>query len=170
MAVTKVRSGASWVEGVWKTYSGGAWKDNAKMRISSVWEQINQLLSIDTSVITSNSQVRFGATCTSYVKLDSDGDYYESGNTGIFGSSEGTYLTSGLNSEVWVSYALDSGSSLSVGGSAGTRFALTSDRTFGNTQSSSGTRSSTITFSFHDAATGGNVIATKQITISAQYA
>ena len=91
------------------------------------------------------------------IRYDADGDYYISDAGGTYGSG-GTWLTVGLNSEVWVERTVSAGT-LDTDPGAG-RLVLSTSRTYQESNSSVGTESSTITWDFYDAAAGGNLLAT----------
>lgn len=123
---------------------------------------------INTAVILSNNTANTGI-CYSRVKLDSNGSYYRSYFNNTYNPTPtGAWLSSGLNTQVWVSRTIQSGS-LSVDDIGTGRVALTTIRDMGLVKPNLGTNSCTFTFHFWDAATGGTNIASKQITVSATY-
>jgi hypothetical protein len=125
---------------------------------------------VDTSVITNHSTFRTPtAPCSCDVRCDNDGEWRESTNTGGFPGTSGTWLTSGLNSEVWIERTIDSGSLDGPDPGAG-RLICSTTRTYGIDRGApTGTDTCTLTFDFWDAATGGSNIGTKQITLTADY-
>ena len=123
---------------------------------------------VDTSVITDLENFRvFSSPCYARVKCDNDGDWYESNNAGSYSAAEGTWLTSGLNSEVWIERTIDSGTLTTDAGSG--RLACSVDRVFDVQRSTFGAKTCTLTFEFWDAASGGNSLGTKQIVLTANW-
>jgi hypothetical protein len=122
---------------------------------------------VDVSVITDHYRFRVSGTCQCNVKLDNDGDHYESTNTGTYGASEGTFRTSGAGNEVFVERSIDSGT-LTTDGLAGGRASCAADRILGVSRSTTGSKICTLTLSFYDASSGGNLLGTKQITVEAE--
>lgn len=100
------------------------------------------------------------------VRVDNDGDLYESDGDGVFTSYE-TWLDLGLNSQVWVERTIISGS-LSVDAGAG-RLTCTADRVWGVVQSFEGQRNCVIDLDFWDAASGGVLLDTQRVDLEARY-
>ena len=121
---------------------------------------------VDVSVITVHLRYKISGTCVCNVKCDADGDWYESTNTGGYGVSEGSWLTSGLNSEVWIERVLDVGTLTTDPGSG--RLICSSDRIYGVSATAVASKVCTLTFNFYDAASGGNLLGTKQIVLDAE--
>lgn len=148
------------VAGVWKTVS------QVSVKVAGVWRDcLSSGPTINTAAILSNNNDNSG-TCEANVKIDSDTYYYRSTYSGtmIQGSQ---WLTAGAVSQVWVQRTINSGSLTTDGIGAG-RVACTADRTVGVFRGPiTGTKSCTLTFYFYDAASGGNLLASKQITVSA---
>lgn len=109
---------------------------------------------------------RSSGVCKADVKLGSDGDVYESDNTGAFGASTDTWLDAGSNTQVWVERTISTGT-LSTDGIGAGRVAMTSDRTIGVTRSTSGSKQATGNFRFYDAASGGTLLHTATWDITA---
>ena len=122
---------------------------------------------VDTSVITDHYRYRFSGTCQCNVKIDNDGDFYKSTNTGGYGASAGTYRTSGGGADVWVERSIDSGT-LTLDSISTNRLSTLADRFLGVSRSSTGSKLCTVTLSFYDASVGGNLLGTKQITLEAE--
>ena len=121
---------------------------------------------VDTSVITAHLRYKLTGTCVCNVKCDADGDWYESNNTGGFSTSEGSWLTSGTTSEVWIERTLVVGTLTTDPGSG--RLATTTDRIYGVSATAVGSKTCTVTFEFWDAASGGNSLGSKTVAISAE--
>ncbi len=114
------------------------------------------------------SRTRAGATCHATLKFDADGDKYKSNNQGNFSAAYKTWLTLGLNSEIWVERTINSGT-LAVDTIGGSRVLMTSDRALGIVKTSSGIGTANITVDFYDAASDGNLLATGTLNLSAEY-
>jgi hypothetical protein len=122
-----------------------------------------------TTYILSNSNTRTSGLCVAYVKIDADGDFYKSDNTGAYGAATGNWLDSGGSDEVWVARTIDSGT-LSTDGIGTGRVQCNTDRALGTTKSTpDGSKACTFTLNFYDAASGGNLLASKQITTTATF-
>ncbi len=121
---------------------------------------------------TSNSTYRFGTSpCISNVKIDNDGNVYKSDETGAYSGADQQWLDVGLNSEVWVERSIDVGS-LDTDQIGAGRVAMTSDRAIGvndTTPLFADTTTATVTLSFYDAASGGNLLDTATVTLTANY-
>lgn len=99
-------------------------------------------------------------TCYVGVQFNSNGTEYErNASSGAYNVSQGAWLDAGTAAEVWVAFTRTGGVASFVGMTNGTRYNLGTTRSFGITD---GGGSSTITgyFTFYDAASGGNVLAT----------
>lgn len=116
--------------------------------------------------MTDHFNYKVSGTCQANVKCDNDGDWYESNNTGGYSTSEGNWLVTGLNSEVWVERTLDVGTLTTDAGTG--RLVCSTDRIFGVSRSSAGSKQCTLTFEFFDAAVGGNSLGSKQIILDAE--
>lgn len=116
----------------------------------------------------STSANNFGAKCWNRIRVGADGDLYFDNQSGAFGSSHATWLQAGLNSQVWVEATNVSGDGANEG-TIGGRLACTANRDFGYSQSSSGLRSGVMRLSFYDAASGGSLLDSQDVTMSAQY-
>ncbi len=113
--------------------------------------------------------VRTGATCYATQKFDADGDKYKSNNQGNFAASYKTWLSAGLNSEVWVERTINSGS-LNTDNIGAGRVVMSTDRLLGLEKASSGApATANVTVDFYDAASGGTLLATGVLTLSATY-
>jgi hypothetical protein len=124
---------------------------------------------VNTGVISSNEQVRAGgATCHAHVKCDSDGSWYESSKTGAYSGAEGAWLTSGLNSEVWIERTVVTGSLTHDAGTG--RLVCSTTREFGvDEPDGASAKTCTLYFEFWDAASAGNLLGTSStITLSAE--
>jgi hypothetical protein len=105
-------------------------------------------------------------TVISNIKIDSDGMVYESNSAGSYGAATETWLTSGLNSEVWVERQITSGT-LTTDDIGASRVACTSDLETGVTRAAPGTKTAQVIFSFYDAASGGNLLDTAHVLFEA---
>jgi hypothetical protein len=107
--------------------------------------------------------------CHSKVDVRSDGSYYLSDNTGSYGAAEGVWLIRGSSGNVWVERTVV-GDTLDVDEIGAGRVQLSSDREFGYENSNSPTTDScVVTLDFYDASSGGNLLDTADLTISAQF-
>lgn len=122
---------------------------------------------VDTGVISSLLNVKGGGgQCRARLKCDNDGSWYESDSDGNYGAAEGAWLTSGTADQVWIEFTQITGT-LDESPGAG-RHQCNTDRVFGEA-SNSGADTSTVSFEFFDAASGGNSLGTTgTITISAE--
>jgi hypothetical protein len=114
----------------------------------------------------SHSTVDTPGTVYARVKWDTDGDIYESFASGTYGSSSDTWLDRGLNSQVWVQRVISSGT-LNLDTIGASRVAMTSDRQLGVERSPTGSKAANGTISFYDAASGGNLLRTRNWSVSA---
>jgi len=105
-------------------------------------------------------------TCHANVKVSSDGDLYDSDNTGSYGASYETWLDSGLNSEVWIQRVVISGS-LSTDAGSGV-LACTSDRVFGVSRATEGTKVCVIDTNFYSDSGGTILLDTQRVTLTAE--
>jgi hypothetical protein len=159
--------------GLWKRINGfqdPTWNDGSTVNASFNIAKLDGIVLIrnivDTSIITAASTLRAVGTATSNVKCDSDGDWYESSNTGGYSTSEGEWLKSGVNSDVWVQRTINLGT-LTTDPGAG-RWICSTDREYGVERATQGSKSCTLTFEFFNAASGGRSLGSKQIVISAE--
>lgn len=160
---------------------GGSWKaiDNASVKVSGAWKQVEKIyikvsgawkevwanLAVSCGTISLNN-ARVGAPCDALVRIDTDGFIYESNNVGSF-SQDQQWLDSGSASAVWVERTTVDGTALDNDGFGGTgnRVQLNADLTFGYQDKT--TASSTFTISFYDAASGGTLLDTASVDLSA---
>jgi hypothetical protein len=131
------------------------------------WGVASPVVSLDNDT---NSKSKTN-TCTVKVKIASDGDYYESNNAGSYvaGAAQ-TWLDSGTSSQVWVERTMVSGSdTLTYDDIGGSRVSCSSDLELGyqNSAADDSTISGTVTLDFYDAASGGTLLDTANITIAA---
>lgn len=123
------------------------------------------LLQVVVSATKAISKTELLGTAYAGVRVDSDGDLYEQGPGIATFSSYETWLDAGSNTEVWVLCSVVSGS---VSGSAtATRLACTSDRTWTIDNGGSGTTNAEVDLQFYDAASGGNLLDTQNVTLEA---
>lgn len=110
------------------------------------------------------------APCHAKFRIGSDGNYYKSDNVGNYSASAGTWLTTGQNSSVWVERTMKSASpTLDQDGIGGSRIVCSLNRSFGYEHSINGEESGTVTLDFYDAASGGNLLDTADISLSASF-
>ena len=124
--------------------------------------------SVSMNNYTESSSTAFeNAVCN--IKVDNDGSVYVSNDTGGYGAAAEVWLDSGLNSEVWVERTINSGS-LDTDTIGASRVAMTADRTVGVTDSDGGGSSATanVTLDFYDAASGGNLLDSADLDLTAQ--
>ena len=164
------------VGGVWKTVDsievnvGGVWKtvDNIETNISASWKQAySGVPEVVVAATKSILLLRFDATCYAGVTVATDGGL-DSGN-----ASNSTYtfyeqwLDAGSNSDVWVERTIISGSLWADAGSG--RLVCSTARNFAVRRTSLGTSVCVIDLKFYDAASGGNLLDTQRVTLSAEY-
>ena len=167
MATLKVYTGASWVTTVAKVYDGATWKEKMSFHDGSSFQTLyptGPSVSWNGQTI---SNVRFGGACQANWKADNDGSKYKSDNVGTY-SFYKVWLTSGLNSEVWVERTITAGS-LTLDTIGASRVIMTTDRQLGVTKTTSGFKTATVTVKFYDAASGGNLLATGTLNLQAEY-
>ena len=115
---------------------------------------------------TVNSTADTPGTVYAYTKWDNDGDIYDSFATGSYGSSSDTWLDAGTTAQVWVERTISAGSlNLDTIGSG--RAAMTTDRQLGVERGPAGSKSANGTISFYDAASGGNLLRTRNWSLTA---
>ena len=173
-AELKVKSGGSWrtITAPEVKYSG-SWRAIKSIEVKSggVWREVfasGPTVSPSATAIYYN--LSGAGTCYAIVRFNSNGIEYKNNlasNT-TMGSSRGTWLDTGLNSEVWVQRTINSGSLNYVDAGSG-RLQLSTSRDFGVSKSgASGQQAVGITFKFYDAASGGNEIASVTYNITAE--
>lgn len=113
------------------------------------------------------SKLAFVGTCYAQVKVDSDGSLYENSSAGssTADSAYEVWLDAGLNSEVWVQAVVTSGTLTNTAGSG--RLACTSDRQWGISLATAGTKTTVVRLDFYDAASGGNLLDSQTVTLIA---
>ena len=98
------------------------------------------------------------------MRFDADGGYYESAANGVFpGTATGTWLTSGLSSQVWIERTITSGTLEQDGIGAG-RVQLNTSRVIGVNRSVIGFKTAGATVDFYNAASGGTLLDSAFIT------
>ena len=163
------------VGGAWKRVVrphvkvGGAWKGvtAAYVKVAGAWKQTYRYLNVTMPNITLANQT--AGECDSFVKIDNDGDYYESTAAGTYGASSGTWLDRGTTAEVWVERTITQGS-LDLDTIGASRVATTTDREIGVTRVAPGitTPAAIVVLDFYDAASSGNLLDTATITLTAE--
>ena len=123
------------------------------------------LLQVEVAANKTISKTQGVGTCYAGVQVNSDGDLYEEGpGLGSFSSYE-TWLDNGSNSDVWVLCSVVSGSV--SGDSTATRLACTSSRSWRIDNGGSGTTTAEVDLQFYDAASGGTLLDTQNVDLSA---
>ena len=169
MAVSKVYNGTSWVTGVMKVWNGSAWIAKAAFWNGSAWIDLyGTALSVVVGAIASVTDYEFSSTAYAWYQVDSDGDIKTSTTSTSPTVVQETWLDAGLNSQVWVEASI-SGTALEAGSSStGSRLACTSDRKWGYTAGPGVLKSGTLTVNFYDAASGGTLLDTQIVSLSAE--
>lgn len=112
-----------------------------------------------------NRFVAFG-TATASATLASNGGTSKSTGTGTVTDWHDPLLT-GIGSDYWMEYTSTGGGTVVGGLSEGTRYALSSSRTVG-ISNTSGSESRDFTILIYDAASGGSLMATINFTATAE--
>jgi len=134
--------------GTWKSFTGPA---------------------VDMTPVVTNSTYRLEAACTASIRIDEDGEIYLSNNVGTYGSSNGTWLISGANTEVWVARLSVTGTFTVDDIGTGRVQCNTTNIDLSVTRAIPGTKTTTFTLAFYDAASGGNLLGSKIISLVAEY-
>lgn len=109
------------------------------------------------------------AQCTALIATDGSVTVSSSSGDPVVDSDYFLPVTPGIGSSCWLSYSVTgSGGTITGGLVAGTRYAMTSSRSPGLRNTSSGTATRVFTFSFHDAASGGSLLGTHTFTATAE--
>ena len=118
----------------------------------------------------------FNEAATAYagVEFNTSGVEYRNANGGStsFTYSRGNWLDVGSSSNVWVERTINSstgGGGLNWQDAGSGRLQLSTTRQFGVTRIAIGTYTANVTFDFYDAASGGNLLDSVTIDISATY-
>jgi hypothetical protein len=156
----QITSAAENVSGTWKTITQG-WEN-----VSGTWKQFYSSATINTSLVIDIYREVSGTTSYCGMRLNNDGTVHgnNASGTASFSSptSEGSWLSSGSASDVWVEYTTVTGTPnwLNEIG-AGTRVNLGTSRRMGVSRTTGfGADSFVCDFNFYDAASGGNLIGT----------
>jgi hypothetical protein len=151
-----------------KVYNGSSFVGIPKVWTGSAWTTL--AVTLDATFNTNgDSNFRFSAICFAGLQINLNGTEYEYTNSGTLGSI-GTWLNSGLNSEVWVECVLISGTWNSINAGTGTRLRCDTTRSWRLKQSSNGVNTVQCNFKFWDAASGGNLLdETGTIFFTAEY-
>ena len=131
--------------------------------VAILQEGIHVLVSVTT---TSVSNLETSGTVYANYKIDSDGSIYKSTSNGGYGSAFETWLDNGNPDDVWVERSLISGT-LSTDDIGGSRVQCNSDIEIGVTRSIVGEKAATAQLDFYDSETGGNLLDTATISLSA---
>ena len=168
MANLKVYNGSSWVSARPKIYTGSVWEDAGYFYNNlGNWERLfptftNINLSPATSGIT---RERASAPCWCNIQFNADGIEYSNSVEGLDDlslSTRGQWLDSGSADQVWIACTINSGS-LYQNDASGGRVRCDNSPTFkvrDNTLNAGGPEQANVTFTFYDALSGGNTLAT----------
>jgi len=168
MATLKIYNGSSWDVAIAKTYNGSAWEDQMKYYNGSAWVELYPTL--ETSMNTSNSiNFRtFTSPCYSAISFNADGNEWGANNAGSLNVNRGVWLDSGTAAECFIEYTVNSGSLNWLGWSG--RKVMSTTRTAGVFRASpDGVQQANVTFRIYDAISGGNLLDTVTVIISAEY-
>lgn len=168
MAVLKVYDGSSWVPAVGKTYDGAAWADQMKFYDGAAF--IDLYASGPTVIVAPVKLIanyRFEIICYAGVRVHLDGNLYQSSPTNSYTNDYEIWLDDGSNSEVWVERTIISGTLTSDAGTG--RLACSTSRTWYISRGFVGTKNTSIDLKFYDAASGGNLLDTQRVNLSAEY-
>lgn len=167
MATLKIYNGSSWDVAIAKTYNGSAWEDQMKYYNGSAWVELYPTLEVSMNA-TDHYKLRQFSTCFSAVSFNADGNEWGSDNAGSLNQNRGVWLISGTAAECWIEYTVNSGSLNWLGWTG--RKQLSTTRTAGVFKASpNGTQHANVTFRVYDAASGGTLLDTVTITITAEY-
>lgn len=122
---------------------------------------------LDTSALSVNG-TNTGATATASATFNTDGTITAGGTNPVMIPDPARWWTGTPPAAVWISYTSTGTGTITGGLAADTRYQLTTARTIGNSAATVGLASRTFTLSFHDAATGGNLLGTKTYTAEAE--
>jgi len=168
MALLKVYNGTSWDTSIWKAHNGSAWDDFAHFWDGTAWVP---LVGLHVSPNTAN--VSTGTTSPddafAGVQYKSDGNEWSSTGGGTFSVGRGQWLDIGSASAVWVERTVNSGS-LNWQDPGTGRKVLSTTRTYGVTDTSvgGGPVTANVTFDFYDAASGGNLLDSVTLDLTAE--
>lgn len=167
MATLKVYNGSSWSTAVGKVYNGSAWEDQMWFHNGTAFQPLYDAGPVVAWNGHTLTNIRVGAACQANWKADNNGNKYESNNVGS-NTLYQQWLISGSTSEVWLERTIVSGSlTLDTIGSG--RVISTTDRKLGVTRTTSGFKNCTCTVRFYDASSGGNLLATGSLVLSAEF-
>lgn len=135
---------------------------------TAVYDYSGSGLSVIVAPTKTIGNARVGA-CQANVRVNSNGTLEESNATGGIYTFYEDWLESGSNTEVWVERIIYSSDTLDTDSGSGRR-PCTGINTFGITESTIGNKkTATIDLNFYDASTGGNLLDTQTVTLSAEY-
>ncbi|MHC4157202.1 MAG: hypothetical protein ACYST6_20130 [Planctomycetota bacterium] len=161
-----VKDGGTWKSAELHVKDGGTWKPvTGSVRDAGTWKEFVSGLTVSPSSTDITKQT-YWETCYAYIEYRSTGVEYENSadNSATTDGSRGNWLDAGASSEVWVQRVINSGS-LGVDAGSG-RLQLSTSRTFG--VSAYGTTATCdLTFNFYDAASGGNLIGSAGVVLTA---
>ncbi len=169
--VLKVKSGGSW-----RTITApevklsGSWRDikGIEVKEGGSWRTVF-LAGPEVSPSGANvtKSVFTDVTCYARIRYATSGIEYQTNLASSSGTptSRGNWLDFGLNSEVWVQRVINTGS-LSLDPGSG-RLQLSTERIFGVQRNGQGNKTCNLTFNFYDAASGGSLIGSATLSLSA---
>ena len=166
MAVLKVYNGASWGVAIGKTYNGAAWEDQMKFYDGSAWQELYATGPAVSMFGGINYNYRASGYCYAGTRFNAAGDEKWMTQDAAWTTNKGNWLDSGAPSEVWIQRTINSGT-LGYDGIGSGRVALTSDRFFYIWRNTSGVKTCVVTCYMYDAASGGNLLESKQYTLQA---
>lgn len=159
------------VAGVWKTNIpkinvAGVWKTpTVKINVAGVWKSITNGPTVNVGAIqTPVSNITTSGTCYAGVDIRATGSAYRIDNTGG-ATYTGVWLTSGASNEVWVQRTINSGT-LSTDEIGAGRVSCSTDRMV--RIQTINYKTTTVTLYFYDAASGGNLLGTRQVILEAE--
>ncbi len=171
MSELKVKYGGSWrtITAPEVKYSG-SWRaiKTIEVKKAGAWETVfagGPAVSMFGGV---NYRYRYQAICYSGVQFNASGVEYWQTAAGGWTDNKGNWLDSGAPGEVWVLRVINSGS-LSWDGIGGLRVPLSTTRGMNVNRSSQGMKTCVVTCYMYDAASGGNLLESKQYTLQADY-
>lgn len=108
-----------------------------------------------------------GSSCVCNVRISSDGNYYESNNNGGYGTADELWLESGSAGDVWLERTITSGTLDTDDVGTGRVNLGSGDYDLGVTAPNGNIDSAEFTLDFYDASSGGTLLDTADINVSA---
>lgn len=131
----------------------------------SLWVPLIRIISCSDTTVNNTRQ---DADCHARYKIDNDQFIYKSDEAGNYGASFEEYVLVGSATDYYVERTINSGS-LDVDDIGGSRVNLGTDREIAviDTTIDGNPKTANVTLDFYDAATGGNLLDTADITLTA---